>query len=375
MPFLSTKDDYIYNNAAIEIMQRWKNSGWGFYKDLHFSTGYYSGFPNFSAALMMIFGKSHLVPRIGNAVISSLTCVLAYMIIRNYATKTMARFTGVILTTLPLTIIFSAMQLKDTLLLFFIVLALYASVSIILRKRILLSIAILIISYIGCSVTRAAVIVPLAVSLLFMILRSFLSFKPNANVIINILSLLIIGYILMYVKREFANFDIIDMDYYFESRYHSLTERSFEDSSANIRNMSIAQFLGAPLYLLFGLFLPPPLLVNIEDVINYSSWCMLAHFSFLPFLGVAMWNSIVKRKDHEIPFFLFLVYLFLRIGQANSLMTSFSPRQSLGTLFIMYMLLTMYDCEKKTWEKWFLFLSIGVTFMYNVVRLLSHGML
>lgn len=376
MPFLSFKDDFTYQEAAVAIAQRWERSGIGFYDDLMFSADTYSGFPNFSAALMTLLNNtSYLIPRLGNAVLSAITCVVAYVIVRSYAEKPLARFVGCVLVGLPLTITFSAMQFKDTLLLFFMTIAMYASISIINGKRTLLSIVLLVASYIGCSFGRPAVIIPLATALLVMVGRDFIERKRHGSIILKIVAMVAIAYLLMYSYQYLASLGFVDIDEYFDRRYTSMSEADIHDSEAGIRNMSVAQYLGAPLYLLMGLFLPPPLLVNIENIVNYSLWAVLSHFSFLPILVIGMWKSIVHRKNYPIPFFLFLVYLFLRVGQANSLMTSFSPRQSLATLFIMYLLIPMYEKGMKNWEKMAVVLSLITILTYNIVRLLSHHMI
>lgn len=375
MPFLSFKDDYNYQNAAVEIMNRWHTKGFGLYNDLTFSADTYSGFPNFSAALMTLFGTSPFVPRIGNAVLSTITCLLAYTIVKEYADKTKAKFTCVLLVTLPLTITFSAMQFKDTLLLFFIVLGLYASVSIIKGRRIWLSVLLLVLSYIGCSFGRPAVIVPMAASLIIMVLRAFFAKRGQGNLIIKILSLIAVVYLMTYGYKMLAEMGFTDIDAYFEDRYQRLSGSDIQDSEAGVRSMSIAQYLGSPLYFFAGLFLPPPLLVSIEDTLNYAVWAVLAHYAFLPMLVIGMWYSFSRRKESPIAFFLLLVYVFLRIGQANSLLTSFSPRQSLATLFIMYLLLPLYENRNKKWEQLVIVMTILTMFAYNIVRLQSHELL
>lgn len=375
MPFLSYQDDYNYQNAAVAIMERWKMSGIGFYHDLKFSSDTYSGFPNFSAALMMVFGTSPLVPRMGNAVLSSITCLIAYAIIKLYSEKNMARLICTILVLNPLTISISAMQFKDTLLLFFIVINLYAATSIIRGHNVFLSVLLLTFSYVGCSFGRPAVIVPLAASLMIMILHSIYAKPRQGSLVLKILSVVILLFLLEYSYRTLSRMGFDDLEWYFESRYSILSEKDIQDSMAGVRSMSIAKYLGAPLYFIFGLFLPPPLLVSIEETINYSAWTILAHYAFLPFLVIALWNSVIHRKAYPIPFFLSLVFILLRIGQANSILSSFSPRQSMATLFIMYLLLPMYIQEKKRCE-WLVFLvSLLIAFVYNIVRLYSHGML
>lgn len=375
IPFLSYKDDYIYQEASVEIMKRWQISGLGFYNDLKFSSDTYSGFPNFSASLMILFGTSPLVPRFGNAILSSITSFIAYNIVKKFTDREKARFTYIILVALPLALIFSAMQFKDTLLLFFIVVGLYASMNIIIGKHVWQSVVLLVFSYIGCSFGRPAVIVPLMVALVVMVGRASLSHRYLGSVFLKVIALMLIAYLLIYSYRILDEMGFIDISTYFDSRYQGLTEKNIYDSTAGVKNLSVAQYLGAPLYFIASLFLPPPLLFSIEESLNYSAWVILQHYAFLPFLIIAMWNSIIQRKEYPIPFFLVLVYVFLRVGQANSILTSFSPRQSLATLYIMYLLLPMYKPGKKIWEQTAMILVYLTMFSYNIVRLLSHGML
>ena len=374
MPFLSDKDDFVYNNAAINIMKRWQFMGFGFYEDLQFSSDSYSGFPNFSAALMSVFGTSHIVPRIGNAVLSSATVLISYLILKSFSDKEKARFTTSILITLPMTMVFAAMQFKDTLLLFFIIIGVYASVNIIQNRKILFSILLLMVALIGCSFGRPAVIVPIILALLVSLIFGFLS-KSKSNTIIKVLAILVVFYLALNAYQILHSMGFVSMEEYFDSRFEILSEGDIQDTSANIRNTSIATYLGAPLYIILGLFLPAPLIVQIEDILRYDAWIVLAHYAFIPILIVSIWQSIINRNTSPTPFYIFLVYLFLRIGQANSILTSFSPRQSLATLYLMYLLIPMYKSNMKNWETAFICTSIFMIVLYNAVRLYSHGML
>src|SRR5690554_5559237 len=63
IPFLSYKDDYVYNELSSSILRAWESRGFGFYDDVRFSSGFYSGYPNFSAMAKYLFGDHYLVPR------------------------------------------------------------------------------------------------------------------------------------------------------------------------------------------------------------------------------------------------------------------------------------------------------------------------
>lgn len=373
MPFISDKDDYNYQMAAIEILERWKISGFGFYDDIRFSSDTYSGFPNFSAALMYLFGTSFWVPRIGNAVLSSFTVVLGYKICRKYADTDSARFLGVLLCLLPFTIIFCSLQLKDTLLLFFMTLALYSSSNILENKRIIKSIFLLTISFIGISFCRPATIVPILGGLICMGIDNIL-FRHSRHFLPKLLVFIVVFVLLMQSYQFLNSLGFESMDDYFTSRYEKMSNTSIQNSKSNIKNLSIAAYLGAPLYILGGFFLPPPLLVDLEESINYPAWGVLQHFAFLPFLIPAMFFCFKDRKNNPIPFFILLVYILLRIGMANALFTVFSPRQSLGAIFVMYLMLPMYRPVKRGWQTAIIIISMVVLIVYNLVRLRSHGM-
>lgn len=374
MPFISDKDDYNYQMAAVEIMNRWKTSGFGFYYDIRFSSDSYSGFPNFSAALMYVFGTSFWIPRLGNAFLSSITVVVGYKLAKKYSTIESARFLGALLCLLPFTIIFSSLQLKDTLLLFFTVLALYSSSNILENKKIIKSIVLLTISIIGISFGRPATIVPIAGGLVLMMINNLFSRNPG-YVVFKILVLGAVVFLLILSYNYLSSLGFEALDNYFESRSQNMRDLTIQDTNSKIKNYSIAEYLGSPLYILGGFFLPPALLIDLGESINYPTWGVLQHFAFLPFLIPAMFSCFFNRKQFPIPFYLLIVYLLLRIGQASSLFTVFSPRQSLGTVFVMYLMLPMFHSIKRGWQTTIMIISIIVIATYNIVRLYSHGLI
>ena len=256
---------------------------------------------------------------------------------------------------------------------FFTVLALYSSSDILENRKVIRSIILLIISFVGISFGRPATIVPIIGGMLLMIVINMFS-RKSGNVLIKILILVVVVFLLMQAYQFLSSWGFTSMDDYFETRSQRMSERTLQDTDSNIKNLGIAAYLGVPLYTLGGFFLPPALLITLEESINYSTWGVLQHFAFLPFLIPAMFYSFYNRKKSPIPFYLLLVYLLLRIGQANSLFTVFSPRQSLGTVFIMYLMLPMYQPVKRGWQTTIMIVSIAVLATYNLVRLRSHGL-
>lgn len=376
-PFLSMKDDYNYQQASIEIVNRWRVSGIGFYSDIWFSTGFYSGFPNFSAFLMYVFGDSIYVPRLGNAFFSSLTSVLAYQIVSSFTTQKRARLVAVIFVFSPLLFSFSSLQLKDTVLLYLTFAVVKRLIFIIENKSnitnlILLGIYLLIIVFF-----RAATIIPLLVS--FLIILFIKSKKQRKISLYNIISLSVIIFTLIYGWKFLTELNGVDsLELYVTSRYDKMQNQSFENSEIG-GGKNIIKFLGTPVYFLFSFFLPPALLVNLPNMetINYTLFGLVFHYSLIPFLIVAVVNTFKERKKNIIPFFLLLLFFMFKLGQANSLQSVFNTRQSLGGIYLMYLMLPMFFIDNKYYylkNKTFI-ISLIVMLAFTYVRLNSRGII
>lgn len=377
MPFLSYNDDFIYNGSAVELYNRWKVSGFGFYDDIQHGSGTYSGFPIFSALMMNVFGVSHLTPRIGNAILSSFTSIIAYKIVREYCSEENARLVGVLFMLSPLLTIFSAMQFKDTLLLFFSMLAVLSVVRILNRKQVIKSIVLLTLSVGGISLGRPAAIVPIVGAYLVVLLYRFLN-KKNHGIIPQLVVLVFVFWGLFKVWGALSMLGVADYGDYFESRYLNLSQSDIMNTEAGITRLSLSALAGAPMYVLFGLFLPPPLLISwdsLDYAINYSAWACVYHTAIIPFLVVSMINIFRKRKESAVPLYLLITFILFKIGQAESVMSIFSPRQSLSTMMVMYLCLPMYDAGDEKMEKWMLGLAIVVALSYSLIRAISHGIL
>src|SRR5690606_7928696 len=114
IPFLSYKDDYVYNEVSSTIVEAWRVRGIGFYDDIRFATGYYSGYPTFSAAFKAIFGDNYLVPRYMNVAFSSLTIPFFYKSLKFYTREKESRLITLIFAFSSVFVIYCSLQLKDT---------------------------------------------------------------------------------------------------------------------------------------------------------------------------------------------------------------------------------------------------------------------
>src|SRR5690554_312312 len=128
IPFLSYKDDYVYDEVSTEILNAWRTRGFGFYDDLRFGTGFYSGYPIFSAFGKYLFGDHYLVPRFMNVFFSTLSVPFFYKSLKYYTSENVAKSSTVLFALSGVFIVYSSLQLKDTVLVFFLSVLVYGTV-------------------------------------------------------------------------------------------------------------------------------------------------------------------------------------------------------------------------------------------------------
>jgi hypothetical protein len=375
-PFLTFKDDYVYSQISSQIAKSWKISG--IYFDL--SAGFYSGYVNFGAFLTYIFGgDSIIMPRIGNAFFSSLTVMVIYKNTMLFSKQSHARLVATLLVFSPLLITFSSIQFKDTLLLFITAVLIFNLSKMLVTGFSLLSFIYIFLFSILCILFRPANLVPVYAAF-FIILSYNLLIKHNFyKGIKNYLILFGIVSLFVYTWNWLSSLDYISsFQSYYDSRIVGL-QKDFSSTDVGLVGTSWAKFIGAPLLVGFSVFLPPTLIVSLPDAetINYAFLGMITHFSLLPFLVLSIINVIRYRKKYVIPFFILLVIVFFKIGQAKSIISIFDPRQSLATITCMYLLLPLYfeKGKKKLMLSFVLICSSLILIVYAFVRLSSRGLI
>lgn len=381
IPFLTLKDDYSYYLSSAKIAEQWSLSGIGLVNNVGFSTGFYSGYPYFSAFCTYFFnGDPIIMPRIGNAFFSALTVILVYKLTRLYSAEKESRLVAVIFMFSPLFITYSSLQLKDTILLFLSLVIIYFLSKTLLNK--ITSVGILLI--ILCSgliiLFRAAALIPIFGGFFFIILFNIFNktIRNNWKNYFYVIPI-IAGFYFIWFNLSANGFISSTIEAYVESRSAFILDGDYQNSSIKLSDSNFSNLLSTPIFLLGSFFLPPFLIVSLPDAetINYAFVGMLTHFSLLPFLIIAVFNTIKFRKNFLIPFFILVLFIFFKIGQANSLVSIFDPRQSLTTIALMYLLLPMYfiRTSKKRMLSIIIVISIIIIISYAFVRLSSRGLI
>lgn len=118
-------DDEFYFLTAINILNLWKQGNYldlGLYQQ---AVGSYNWLYSVYVAVHFLAAKSHLLPMVSNAFFGALTCGFIYLLGRNLFGDRVGRLSGVLAVIFPHLVYYSALDLKDTLLVFLLVMGSY----------------------------------------------------------------------------------------------------------------------------------------------------------------------------------------------------------------------------------------------------------
>lgn len=377
-PFASDKDDFIYNEIAVSISKNWDRNNPNFSTGISMSTGFYSGFPTFSAFLMWVFGKEWWIPRIGNAFLSAFTVVYFAKTCRLIFKKEQIGLVILLMIYSPIFVTFSSLQLKDTLLLFIIASIFYFLVYSFKNGFNPKTIAILILLFTALIFVRAATIPPLLIA-------SVVSSLYITNTKIKFISrfwklttIAIVIYGVLYLWSFLGKYGLIDSpEVYFGMRYDSLESES-TGSGAGISSSNLAYLLSTPLFIVGSVLLPIPLAVELAGpppyFTNYNYTANIFLYAMIPLVAPTAFIWIKKRREYPIFLFFILFFFLYKIGQAFSL-SLFNIRQGLPAIFVMHFFLPLLTIGKPSKKIYLIFIVLLVIamFAYAFVRLNSKS--
>ncbi|ASZ12393.1 glycosyltransferase family 39 protein [Chitinophaga pendula] len=387
VPFLSFKDDYMYDKASRNIYGSWQYHPINVNPAVAFSRGFYSGFPNISAFLMLIFGDGWWVPRIANAFASGFTVIIVYRMAKLiYGSNQYTRFFGSLLCFSPVLVTFSSLQLKDTFLLLFMVTGAYLLLLSIYRQKYLLYTILATVVLMPLVFFRPVVI--LAVLGGYAAYRIFFPAKVERKTyIIKVAVGVCIALVIFFaVWHYFSELGLLEDDLftYIDSRANSRDGEAatLPEKFSNNSAMGIVGLLGAPLYFVAAFFTPIITIVDIDsEVLNYAYapllWMMvMKYFIFIFLIG----NKFKALKQYYKPlFFPLFIYAMYKGIQATSI-SIFDLRQSLPAEVMLLLAFPGYFILRPTRKEEVLntiylgvmLLCIGV---FTYVRLTSRGLI
>lgn len=386
IPFLSYKDDYVYDLTSSNILDNWNIRGIGFYSDVLFSTGFYSGYPNISALAKLLFGDHYLVPRFLNVFFSTLT-VPFYFYTVSYLTdnKSLTKVITILLAFSPAFIVYSSLQLKDTILIFFVATLLYGTVQFLNKGIGVKNILIVALSMAALLFFRAAILLPYFVSLILATIvarekfsnKSFQSLKGFLWIAL-VISAFYISWEYLYSSGMLA----LTGEEYFESRFSTRGEDGSYLGANDLGKLGvIAIFLG-PLLALLSLFLPAPVYMQLDEAsstVPYHYLPLLGYYAILPMVCICLFYLIKNYRLNKIGLFLISFLILYKLGQAGS-KSILDSRQSLPAIYIAYLLLAYFDLGnndiKILWKRYrlliillLLIVMFSLTFLRYIIRL------
>ena len=383
-PFLGGGDDNNYYEASVAICHYWDN---GFVSlvgsGIPFSTGAYSGYPIFGALMMKLFGTNIYSARIGNAVVSTLTVILVYLICDFYAPKRLVRLVTCIFALYPMSFVMASLQLKDTLLLFFVLLETYGVIAFVFSRHVVLPCLFTIISLVILLVFRPAVTIVLLVGVVILILYLLLN-STKYYAIVKVVGKLVVLVLIATVFLFSLWGNLSDAGYvsetedYIGSRY-AISGKSLSETDAKGATESFAKYFGPPLYIISTPFFPVFSAFNYSDGVNIDYASIIIHMSLLPFFIMGLFNVLFRgcAKDNIVAVYLVINYAAYRILQSFSSLSTFSLRQSMPALIFMLLLLPFAFARplSRKVRTLSIFVSVLMLLAFNFVRMRSHGIL
>lgn len=386
IPFLSYKDDYTYNETSSDILNAWGYRGFGFYSDIRFSTGFYSGYPNISALAKLLFGDHYLVPRFLNAFFSTLTIPFYYFTVKYLSSnKNIVRVTTILLSFSPAFITYSSLQLKDTILIFFVATLLYGTIQFFSKGVNAKNIIVVALSMAALLFFRAAILLPYIISLILAITVAKEKYSNNNSWSLKsflwialVLSFFYIFWGYLYSSGVLA----LTGEEYFESRFSSRGGSDTYQGTNDIGKLGIIAVLLGPLLALLSLFLPAPVYIQLDEfssTVPYHYLPLLGYYAILPMVCTCLFYLVKNYRINKIGLFLITFLILYKLGQAGS-KSILDSRQSLPAIYVAYLLLAYFDLKQKDinilWKRYRLLIVLmllvvmfSVTFLRYIIRL------
>lgn len=382
IPFLSYKDDYVYNEAATKIVGVWNTRGFGFYRDISFSTGFYSGYPNFSALAKLAFGDSHLVPRFLNVLFSTLTIPFYFATIRYLTDKdALTKLASILLAFSPAFVVYSALQLKDTILIFFVASLIYGTVNFFAKGINTKNILLVAFSMGALLFFRAAILLPYLVAIF---LCTVLVRKNQSSSFTSVLwvGLVVLCFYLIWEYLYSSGLLSLTGEEYFNSRMEQRGQAEAYQGSNDLGKLGVIALLLGPILAVFSLFLPTPTYMELDPGMNtvaYHYLPLLGYYAILPMVTVSLLYLLKNYRAHKIGLFIIGFLILYKLGQAGG-KSILDSRQSLPAIYAAYLLLAYFDGQKPDiallWERYHLIITLvlltvmfSVTFLRYVVRM------
>lgn len=382
IPFLSYKDDYIYDQLSSDILNAWKTRGFGFYEEIRFSTGFYSGYTNLSALAKALLGDNYLAPRFLNVIFSVLTVPVVFFTSKHLTENArLAKLTTLLFAFSPIFITYSSLQLKDTILIFFVATLIYGTVNFLKRGISLSSMLIIAFSMAALLFFRAAILLAYLISIFITVSLTRSGYKYKLKSILWV-ALILMSFYFMWEFLYSTGLLSLTGDEYFESRFAGRGESDVYQGTNDLGKLGLIATVTAPLLGILSLFLPTPVYLDLDPLVKtvpYHYFSLIGYYAILPMALTSLLFIIKNYRLQKVGFFLVSFLILYKLGQAGS-KSIFDSRQSLPAIYIVYLLLGYFDLNiqeiKTLWKRYYLpilFTMLLVMFFFTYLRYLLRS--
>lgn len=371
-PFVGL-DDVNYHSQQLEIVQKIK---YLYGMSLNsFMTGDYSGYPNLGALVMYYTGSTEwYIPRLFTVLLMAVSALVIYGTLKDiYDVKT-SRLMSTIFALTPIFSFYAVLQLKDYVIIFFLLLIFRAVVNIYKKKQPIGSVFLFCLPLFGLLFFRPAII--------FTVLCAFFAFgltRLRVNRIGSMIGFTVISIIIVLILNSgWNNLSEIGLssnynDYLDPRIENALSGTKTINQSSSIASSKLVQIAGAPFYAAISPFLPIPntvLFVNpLYPSLNFEFTSNIYLYSLLPFLIGVLVYMFRHRKEFTIEWFFVIFFFVYKLGQSTS-MSVFGLRQSLpGILCIMFLLPIIFKKNiPEKYFKWAFIILLLLLFSWSFIR-------
>ena len=336
------------------------------------------GYNIFLGIIYYLFDNSIIAVRFLQCLIDSLSVLLIYRISKFLWNTKISRFASILSMIFPLQIFYVSVHIKETVMIFFTLVAIYYSIKLVYEKFSIIKIFILIFSIVAVLSLRT----PLALVLILSIIGYYVinNKKPLYYKVTLLLFFIISLYICMNYLNIYKEFESKSKRYIGIESNGTRGGRSVNLYKA--RGQSFAVYASSPLLLIQGISTPYPSMVktNIKFYNQTLQWYHIGslfvwvYMSYFCFVGL-YYSIKYKFKENSILIF----YIF---GYIISLVLSLyimSIRYNILKLvpLLIFVAIGFYHTPKNKFKYWYIYVILMsiIILAWNFVKLAGKGLI
>ena len=377
---VEASDAVKYNEIGLQIANQLKQGQFNF--SLIFSKYNFkyddTGYSIFVGLIYYLFANSIIALRLIQCLIDSLSVLLIYRISKFLWNTKISRFASILSMIFPLQIFYVSVHLKETIMIFFTLVAIYYSIKLVYERFSIIKIFILIFSIVAILSLRT----PLALVLILSIIGYYVinNKKPLYYKVTLLLFFIISLYICMNYLNIYKKFESKSKRYVGIESNETRGGRSV--NLYKTRGQSFAVYASSPLLLIQGISTPYPSMVktNIRFYNQTLQWYHIGglfiwvYMSYFCFVGL-YYSIKYKFKENSILIF----YIFGYIIALVSSLYIMSIRYNIVKLvpLLIFVAIGFYHTPKNKFKYWYIYVILMsiIILAWNFVKLAGRGLI